>query len=154
MVREAVVDANLLVLLIVGSVQPELIGRHKRLGQFEVEDYYMLLDLLRDVDRVVVTPNTLTETSNLLGFAGRANTVQLAEGLRRFIDSCAEVYVPSDEAMRRSEFVYLGLTDVGLLEIVSRDRPLLTVDGRLHSAASLIAPEGAVNISSLLANAH
>ena len=60
------IDANLLVLLVVGSVGRDLIAKHRRLREYTGEDYEILVDVLSRVDRVLVTPNTLTETSNLL----------------------------------------------------------------------------------------
>ena len=59
-------DANLFVLLVVGSVGRDLIEKHRRLRAYSAEDYEILIDLLDRVERVLVTPNTLTETSNLL----------------------------------------------------------------------------------------
>ena len=60
------IDANLFVLLVVGSVERDLIGKHRRLREYSVEDYNTLVILLEQVVQVFVTPNTLTETSNLL----------------------------------------------------------------------------------------
>ena len=60
------IDANLLLLLIVGSVGRDLIAKHRRLRRFTVEDFDRLINLLDRVEQVLVTPNTLTETSNLL----------------------------------------------------------------------------------------
>ena len=65
-------DANLLVLFIVGSVGRELIAKHRRLQEYTAEDYDMLIDFIEAVDHVFVTPNTLTEASNLLRPAWRA----------------------------------------------------------------------------------
>ena len=64
-VTETFLDANLIVLLIVGAVGRERISQHKRTRRFPPEDYDRLLDLL-ERKRVFVTPNTLTEASNLL----------------------------------------------------------------------------------------
>ena len=60
------IDANLLVLLVVGSTDRDLIPKHRRLRVFAKEDYDLLIRFITQVDRVYVTPNTLTETSNLL----------------------------------------------------------------------------------------
>ena len=49
-------DANLLVLLVVGSESRDIIPRHRRLEHYSPEDYDILLDLLRDADRLFVTP--------------------------------------------------------------------------------------------------
>ena len=60
------IDANLLVLFVVGKTDRQLIAKHRRLREFSVDDYDRLVGILRMVDQLVVTPNTLTETSNLL----------------------------------------------------------------------------------------
>ena len=60
------IDANLLVLLIVGSVDKRLIAKHRRLRGYSATDYETLIRLLPPVEQVFVTPNTLTETSDLL----------------------------------------------------------------------------------------
>ncbi len=60
------IDSSLLVLLVVGSAGRDLIAKRRRLREYTVEDYELLIDLLSPVDQVFVTPNTLTETSNLL----------------------------------------------------------------------------------------
>ena len=58
-------DTNLFVLLVVGSESRDLISKHRRLEHYSPEDYDILLDLLEGADQLFVTPNTLTETSNL-----------------------------------------------------------------------------------------
>lgn len=60
-----VLDANLLVLLVVGLASPEHIAIHKRLGEYSKVDFDLLTQLLADASRIVVTPNTLTEAVNL-----------------------------------------------------------------------------------------
>ena len=70
------IDANLLLLLVVGNANPSAIARHRRLQEFTPDDYYMLIDLISQVQQVLVTPNTLTETSNLLGQHGEPERSQ------------------------------------------------------------------------------
>ena len=48
------IDSNLLVLLIVGDVGPELIRKHRRLQMFDPEDYYKLSALLDTVQSAFV----------------------------------------------------------------------------------------------------
>ena len=64
------VDANLLVLLVVGETDKKLIVKHRRLREFDEDDYERLVRLINQVDKVLVTPNTLTEASNLLAYHG------------------------------------------------------------------------------------
>ena len=64
------IDANLLVLLIVGNTDRALISKHRRLRGYSVEDYDILIDALSQVECMFITPNTLTEASNLLAQHG------------------------------------------------------------------------------------
>lgn len=130
------VDTNLLVLLVVGNVNPDLIAKHRRLYGYAVADYEALQDLVNLADRVLVTPNTLTEASNLLGQHGEPERSLLMEGLRALIDASEEIVISSTQASANSAFPSLGLTDAVLLEAVSEERPLVTVDALLYSLAS------------------
>ena len=141
------VDANLLVLLIVGSVDRELIPRHRRLRGFTIADYDVLRRMVREAGRVFVTPNTLTEASNLLAQHGEPDRSLLLGGLRSLIEESEEVVVRSAEASSNAEYVRLGLTDAALLEAVTADTPVLTVDFDLYRAAWRKEPDAAVNFA-------
>lgn len=139
------VDSNLLVLLIVGRVDRSLITRHRRLKHFTPEDYDRLVKLLADAERIVVTPNTLTETANLLAFQRGSLGEALAIELQSLIEQEVEIVVPSIKAARRPEYRRLGLTDAALLELASEERPLLTADMRLYGATLAQDASSALN---------
>ena len=80
-----------------------------------------MLDLLDPADRVYVTSNTLTETSNLLGQHGEPERSHLFDGLRFIIHESEEVVVASTVASQNSSFGRLGLADAALLEVISAD---------------------------------
>ena len=143
------IDANLLVLLVVGGVGRELIAKHRRLHEYTVEDYETLLDLVGRFDRVLVTPNTLTETSNLLGQHGEPERSRLFDRLRFIIEGSEEVVVASVEASGNSAFRRLGLTDAALLEVVTKETPLVTVDFDLYMAACGKGEDTVVNFRHL-----
>ena len=103
------IDANLLILLVVGSVDRDLIPKHRRLRRFAVEDYERLLNLIDRVDRVFVTPNTLTETSNLLAQHADPQRSRFFDRLRFIIQESEEIIVVSKDASRNREFRRLGL---------------------------------------------
>ncbi|MDE0330783.1 MAG: PIN domain-containing protein [Nitrospinae bacterium] len=139
------IDANLLVLLIVGRVGEEFIAKHSRLQQFVEEDYLILRNLLDIVDQVFVTPNTLTETSNLLAQHGEPERSRFFEQLRSTIEESREIHVVSEVASQNREFRRLGLTDAALLEVATLETPLLTVDLDLYLAALTKDRDTAVN---------
>ena len=129
-----ILDTSLLVLFVVGSTRRDLVGRHKRLKAFSADDFDLLRRVVAAASRVLVTPNTLTETSNLISQIEEPARGQIRETFRRVVLASDEEYLPSRNAVAVSEFVRLGLTDAGLLEIVQGARSLLTTDFDLYQA--------------------
>ena len=141
------IDANLLVLFVVGRVDRNLIAKHRRLREYTEEDYDILLTLLNPVDELYVTPNTLTETSNLLGQHAEPERSMLLNELRGLIQRSQEVVVSSAQASNNREFPQLGLSDAALLEAITPETPLLTVDLDLFIAALQKGYYTAINFS-------
>ncbi|HXW70360.1 MAG TPA: PIN domain-containing protein [Methylocella sp.] len=131
-----VLDTNLLVLLIVGLVCRGYIGKHKRLRDFSEEDFDLLRSFLAPASVIQLTPNTLTETSNLLSQINEPIRSQLFSKFRDLIGQFPESYIESRLGARQAEFARLGLTDSVLL-MLSQDSSLilLTVDLDLYLAA-------------------
>ena len=143
------IDANLLLLLVVGSVNRDAIARHRRLREFTRDDFGILLNLINQVERVLVTPNTLTETSNLLGLHGEPERSRFFERLRLIIEQTEEIVVASANASSNNAFTRLGLTDAALLEVATKETPIITVDLGLYLAASSSDPGSAINFTHL-----
>lgn len=143
------IDSGLLALLVVGSVGGELIDKHRRLKKFTIKDYETLRNLVDQTVQIYVTPHTLTEASNLLGQHGEPERSQFFERLRIIIEESKEVIIASSTASQNAEFIRLGLTDAMLLETVTADIPLVTVDLDLYLAALAKGENAAVNFTYL-----
>ena len=143
------VDAGLLVLLVVGRVGRDLIRKHRRLREFDVEDFDLLAELLDGSATIFVTPNTLSEASNLLRLHSNPERQQLMQELRRLIEDSREIVVLSIDASVAPEFEELGLTDAALLLASSNERPILTVDFTLHQRALMRGQHEAINFNNL-----
>ena len=142
------VDSMLLVLLVAGRTDRRIIGKHRRLDTYSDNDYETLLDLIEEMGRIVwVTPNTLTEASNLLGQHASPEREQLLDTLSALIFESREVMVESAAVAGMERFRELGLADSVLLSAASKERPLLTSDGQLHIAALALNAEGAINFN-------
>ena len=141
------IDANLLVLLVAGGVGRDLISRHRRVQNFSEEDYEIPLNLVARFNQIYVTPNTLTETSNLLRQHKEPERSRLFERLRIVIEESKEVVVASSDASNNEVFTRLGLTDAALLETVAEEVPLVTVDFGVYLAASAKGEGTAVNFT-------
>ena len=136
------VDANLLLLLIVGSASPAYIAQHKRLRDVYTEDdLSKLVELLGEFSDIVLLPNTLTEASNLLRYIAEPARTAVLHQMRQLVRTGTEQFIPSATGVARAEFLALGLTDAVLLELSSvevDDRPtLMTVDLDLAIAAEM-----------------
>ncbi|MCY4366181.1 MAG: hypothetical protein OXE17_08165 [Chloroflexi bacterium] len=126
------VDTNLLVLYVVGQEDPEIIAKHGRLEDYSIDDYILLNALIAKVGQLFVTPNTLTETCNLLGQHADPERTRLFQRLRNIIEMSSEITVTSTSAANSETFLKLGLTDAVLCEAVSPEMPVLTVDFSLY----------------------
>lgn len=142
-------DANLLIVLIVGLNDPAQVGRHKRTREYSVEDFELLRSLVAKVDQVVVTTNALTECSNLLRQTSEPLASELMLLLAAVITEADERHCPSIEASRRPDFPRLGLTDAVMLEIIGDDLPLITADLDLYLAALKECPTAVSNFNHL-----
>ena len=144
------IDANLLVLFVAGSVNRDIIRRHRRLrDDYSVDDYDLLLELFNAVDHLFVMPNTLTEASNLLAQHREPERSRLLAGLRVVIEESEEVVVASGDAAATPAFIGHGLTDAALLRAVSEETPLLTADEPLYQDALAGGREIAVNFAAV-----
>lgn len=128
-------DTSLLVLFVVGTASREYIEKHKRLSEFIAKDYDLLIETIAQAPSVIVTPNTLTETSNLAAYIREPARSEVFRVLKSVIATSQETYVPSSTASARVEFIRLGLTDSALIEVSSREVVILTTDLDLYHAA-------------------
>ena len=131
-----VVDANLLVLLIVGLASESYITRHKRLKAYSVADYRLLRTLISAYSQIIVTPNTMTETSNLVRNIAEPACTHILQVLGVLLEQAEERYVASRDAARHHDFLRLGITDAALLNASLDGAALLTSDLDLYLAAA------------------
>ena len=135
MAISVVIDANLLVLLVAGNTDRNLIGRHKNVS-YDEDGFDLLVETLEEYSQIVLTPNTLTEASNLLRQVGEPDRARVTFSLGEFIQGYDERYVVSKEATVEKTFVWLGLTDAALMALARSGAVLLSSDNDLYLAAS------------------
>jgi hypothetical protein len=119
MATSVAIDAGLLVLLVVGSTDRRLISRHKN-ASYDEDGFDLLVEKLEEYSQVVLTPNTLTEASNLLRQIGDPYRSQVTLSLGRLIQGHDERYIVSKDASAEKTFNRFGLTDAALM-IAARD---------------------------------
>jgi hypothetical protein len=123
-----VLDANLLVLLVVGMASPAYISRHKQLRAYNVRDFDRLRTVLSNASRIIVTPNTVTEASNLAGQISEPARTLVFTKLRALLGIAEEKYVASRQAAENITFLRLGITDAVVLDAMDVGSTLLSSD--------------------------
>lgn len=130
------VDTNLLLLLYIGGVSKKYISEFKRTNTYTEHDYDLLLRVIDNFSKVVVTPNLLTEVSNLSnGISGQ----RLKDFYAVFASSLSvieEKYVPSKDLISHPALYAYGLADTGIAKIAKDNFLILTDDLRFASFAS------------------
>lgn len=139
----AVLDTNLLVLLVVGSASKAYIARHDRLSGYTENDFDLLVELVGGFSDIVVLPHIWTEADYLVRSGGLRHpaTHEILDKLRVLISSTTELPIASAAGATRWEFGSLGLADSVLLHLSSmeaHDLPvtLITADRDLANAAA------------------
>lgn len=123
------IDTNLLVLLIVGTINPTQISLHKRTNSYSAEDYNRLITFADRFKIRVTTPNILTEVSNLLeGYSYKGKYA--LDLLERFTQGTKEIVCESLSTMHTYPKSYLkyGLSDAVIHRVASEKYLVLTDD--------------------------
>jgi hypothetical protein len=132
--KGVLVDANLLVLLLVGRVNRQRIPAFKRTQNFTIEDAELLERLVAWFGKLFATPHVLSQVSDLADLPGK----DLHEIRRLFKlvveEQIEETYDPSRVLVADSLFDRLGLTDAAIATICSRGILVLTADVELQLA--------------------
>ncbi len=122
------IDANLLLLLVVGAHDRRLVSTFKRLSVFAPEDFDTLVAVAQHFRSVLVTPHVLTEVSNLAGSLPGNVKEKCFRSFAVAIETFIEVMIPSRDASREASFLRFGLTDASIVRAASRSVLVLTMD--------------------------
>ncbi len=133
--KQLVLDTNLLVLLVVGFTDENLIKRHKRVRTFTTDDFVLLQVFIEQYPKIITTPHVFAECSNLIRQIDTDTANLLLDSLKILVKTILEIYTPSEQLVDQNYYFRLGLTDVGLLKIIKDGAMLLTTDLDLYLAA-------------------
>ncbi|MBJ8424347.1 hypothetical protein I6M74_20970 [Acinetobacter bereziniae] len=130
MLRNLIVDTNLLLLWIIGSVDSgSYLRASNRLDKFNYDDFSKVNSLIGQFDALYITPYIATEISNLIDLDGYAKK----KAFQIFKSLLEEIKVVVTDLRFDSEginFHLYGLTDNSLVNLV-QDYYILTDDSRL-----------------------
>ena len=132
--KEIVIDSCLLLLLVVGSIDRSGISSRKGLKQFSADHFDFLLLMILQAPRLVILSHVVAETHSLIGRC--YDRARLIGFLGQLVCDNIDSRRNSCWASRQPEFLYLGFTDVLLIQAADRqNRVLLTIDFGLYTAS-------------------
>jgi hypothetical protein len=127
--KRLLIDTNLLVLWVIGAMNPNQISTFKRTNQYSSEDYKLLLSFIDRFRVILTTPSILTEASNLL--EGYTYKGQYALSLlERIAQKTQEVFHSSSSIMdiHSTSYLKFGLSDALIHRVALDDCIVLTDD--------------------------
>jgi predicted nucleic acid-binding protein len=129
------VDTNLLVLLIVGSVNRDRISHFKRTTGY-LPDWDLLTGMLEQIAQRFTLPHVLAEVSALTDMRG-PELVNARITLCNVISLMQELTIASLDVCASPLYLRLGLTDAAIAAAARQQRcSVLTNDGALYAALS------------------
>lgn len=127
--RKAVLlDANLLLLLVIGTMDRDTVATFKRTQSFTLSDLDALLEMLANIGTTITTPHILTEVSNLANALREDQKRDFASACRGVIQRLDERWTPAVTLAADSLF-HFGIADIAAMT-ESRSALLVTEDGR------------------------
>ena len=130
------IDTNLIVLLIVGSVNRERIPFFKRTSSYTPLDWDLLTGILEQIPRRYTIPHVLSEVSTLTDMKGPEREFA-RDKLREWISLVQELTISSLAACGSPYYQRLGLTDAALgLAAKELGCSVVTSDSDLYVALS------------------
>jgi len=118
------IDTNILLLYLVGSLDINLIKNFSRTAMFSEKDFDFTSRFIDSFRVKITTPHILTEVSNLFG-----NKLDLHIVLKEFTKLADEEFLESIKVTENEAFTNFGLTDAAIIE-ASKNSYLIFTDDR------------------------
>lgn len=130
----ALLDTNLLAVLLVGQLGVGYIEKNKKTRNYTSDDFDLLVELLNNFKDIITTPHILAETTNLIDWMTGKHRSNLFTYLEYFIKQKQEIYFPAESIIKNTVFSQLGLTDTGMIEVAKTNNfVIITSDLDLYN---------------------
>jgi hypothetical protein len=111
------VDANLLVVLLVGKLDPAHLKNCRATKSFTPDDFSLLRRIVEQFETLVTTPHILAEVSSLAGKLPQPLLEEFRLLFRRIVKGLSEQSRPATDIAWDAQFIKFGLTDTAITMI-------------------------------------
>jgi hypothetical protein len=129
--HKVLLDANLLVVLIIGLVRESLFTQ-RYVTDYSLADFRLIARVVQNCHEIVVTPYILAEASGILNKTGYARDECRGGLAELLIPIMTEHYTPS-KLLPINSIRQFGIADASILEASTNNVFVLTADGPLYS---------------------
>lgn len=131
--KGVLIDTNLLLVFFIGLYDPTWVLRFKRTQTFTIEDVHTLKRAFEFFDKVVTTPNILTEVNSLSNQLPEKLKPGYYAKMAEHVAILEEHFQESTKICALDHFSRFGLTDSGIINLVKDKYLVLTDDLKLAS---------------------
>ena len=132
-VTQLLLDSSLLLILVVGRLEPHRLGRDARLKAYTPADYELLRAYSAMFPTRVTTPHVLAEVSNHLDIINPSLLPALRTALSDW-SPLRESWTAATSLVAEHEYTAIGLTDTAILLAARPKTVVMTSDRRLWVA--------------------
>jgi predicted nucleic acid-binding protein len=129
--RDVIIDTNIFILLLSGLIDENKIKNYTRNSIYAKEDYYLLLDIVSKYDRIITSPNILTETDNILNRITGEDRYKYLALVKTIYKQTIEKYIKTEVVVQNWFFDTLGITDSAILMMAKESELLISGDSCL-----------------------
>ncbi len=127
--KKLIIDTNLLILLIVGRYNINLISGHKKLGRYDKHDYNFVNFIAGKAKVIYLTPGIISEVTNHLNPSDK-NYSNYFRKLISILEFFQEEYKNKNVILKLSFFPKLGYTDSTIIDLSIQEKCLVLTDDR------------------------
>jgi rRNA-processing protein FCF1 len=132
---DIIIDTNALILLVLGTVNLNNIGRHRRLSVYTEEDFWTVSSLVNDENQLLSTPNTWTEVDNLCNNMRGEDRQRYINVMKHIVSASTEKFITTRSVVEDHYFADIGITDTIILNLAKKCSLLVTGDSALADIA-------------------
>jgi predicted nucleic acid-binding protein len=129
--RDVIIDTNVFILFLAGQINENKIKNYTRNSLYTKEDYYLLLNILSNYDRIITSPNILTEVDNILNRITGEDKYKYLILIKTIYNQTIEKYIKTKEISQNWFFDTLGITDSAILMMAKESELLISGDSSL-----------------------
>jgi predicted nucleic acid-binding protein len=129
--RDVIIDTNVFILFLSGKINENRIKNYTRNSLYTKEDYYLLLNILSNYDRIITSPNILTEVDTILNRITGEDKYKYLVLVKTIYKQTIEKYIKTETISQNWYFDELGITDSSVLMMAKECELLISGDSSL-----------------------